>query len=129
MGLFRRQRKPFTAVVMACWLFALFVSVAHACGFDADQSDATRAMTMSSNGGGTENAPPGCDKFCADDLPVLAKIKSVQYQSSAQVLFISPLSVAPARVANSRAAMPLRSAHPPAPVVASLNIRFVRLAL
>src|SRR5215468_10696575 len=98
MGLFRRQRKPFAAVVMACWLFALFVSVAHACGFDADQSDATRAMTMSSNGGSTENAPPGCDRFCADDLPVLAKIKSVQDQSSAQVLFISPLSVAPPRM-------------------------------
>ena len=127
MGLFRRQRKPFTAVVMACWLFALFVSVAHACGFDADQSDATRAMTMSSNGGGTENAPPGCDKFCADDLPVLAKIKSVQDQSSAQALLIFPLSVAPALVGNSRAAIPLRSAHPPEAV--SLNIRFVRLAL
>lgn len=127
MRRFRRQRKPFAAVVVACWLSALFVSVAHACSFDPDQSDATRAMTMSSDGGGTDNAPPGCDKFCADDLPVLAKVKAVQDQSSAQALLISPLSVAPALVGNSRAATPLRSARPPATV--SLNIRFVRLVL
>ena len=109
------------------WLFALFVSVAHAYGFDADKSDATRAMTMSSSGGSTENAPPGCDKFCADDLPVLTKIKSVQDQPSAQALPVSPLSIPPALTSTPPAGTPLWSAQPSPGV--SLNIRFVRFVL
>jgi hypothetical protein len=63
----RRQQQRLAAMVMACWLFALLVSVAHACGFDASPSEMTHAeaMTVSGHGDADESTPSGCQQFCA----------------------------------------------------------------
>lgn len=129
MHFHRRQRKPLAAMVIGCWLFALFVSVANACGFNADLAQTARAeaMAMSGQPDTDESGSPACKQFCADDLPVLAKIKLVQDQASAQALPVSPLSVAPVLAGGLNAVPPLRSRQPPPGI--ALNIRFVRLAL
>ena len=125
----RRYRKPLAALVTACWLFALAVSVVHACGLDADfgQAPQPAAMTMSGQGDADDNTSPGCARFCADDFPLLAKVKLVQDQSGTQPLLISLLSVAPMPTSQATVASLSRSPDPP-PVVA-LNTRFIRLAL
>jgi hypothetical protein len=110
-------------------LFALAVSVIHACGLDADFGEVPRAeaMTMSGQDGADDSTPPGCDQFCADNFPLLAKLKLVQDQSGAQPLLISLSSVAPMPTSEATVASLSRSPDPP-PVVA-VNIRFLRLAL
>ena len=113
---------------MLCWLFALGVSIAHACGLDAYLSDANKvdAMAMSGQGDGDET-PPGCQRFCADDVPVLPKIKLVQDQASAQPLLISLRSIEPLVAGAPPTIFPWRAPQPPPGIAAS--IRFVRLAL
>jgi hypothetical protein len=125
----RRYRKPIAAVVTACWLFALAASVVHACGLDANlgQASLAQTMNMSGPGGDDDTAPPGCDQFCADDFPLLAKLKLVQDQSGTQPLLISLSSVEPMPTSEATVASLSRSPDPP-PVVA-VNIRFLRLAL
>jgi len=124
----RRYRKPLAAVAMACWMFALAVSVIHACGLDADLGQAPRAEAMTMNGqGDTGSTSSGCDQFCADDFPLLAKLKLVQDQASAQPLLVSLPSVAPMPTSQATVAFLSRSPDPP-PVVA-VNTRFIRLAL
>jgi hypothetical protein len=72
---YKRQQKAITPFILAFWLFALFVSVAHACGLNEDLS---RAAKPKPHIGSEDRASPACDKFCPDDLPILAKVKAVQ---------------------------------------------------
>ena len=123
-----RHRRPLAAAALACWLFALGVSIAHACGLDAYLGDANEIQSMAMSGqGGDESSPPGCPRFCADDVPVLAKIKLVQDQAGAQPLLVSldsiqpPVTAVPPPVSRSRAPQP--------PPGIAVTIRFVRLAL
>ena len=124
-----RYRKPLSAVIAACWLFALVVSVVHACGLDADLGYASQAMamTMSGPGGADDGAPPGCAQFCAENLPLVAKLKLVQDQPSAQPMLNSSLAVEPLLTVVTPVASLLRSTDPP-PAIA-VYTRFVRLAL
>lgn len=128
MGVFtRRRRKVLTPLVLASWLFAIAVSVAHACIVDDGLGQAGQSMSVSMNShdGSDDGASPACQKFCSDDHPLLAKLKAVQDPPTGQAL------LAPALVGESFqiAAPPVPSLlpSPRAPPGTSLNIRFARL--
>lgn len=130
MGLFyKRRRRSIALVILASWLFAIFASVANACGVDENltHSVAGHAAQVGGHDRSGHGASPACDKFCADDLAVLAKVKAVADPPAGEAL------VAPAVVGQAFpiAAAPVFSAVPatgPLPPLA-VNIRFVRLAL
>lgn len=123
----RRQRKTLAAMVVACWLFTLFVGVAHACGLDGDLGHTSPIEAMTKNGHADDGTPPACNQFCANDLPILAKIKLVQDQSSAQSLIISLLAVEPIITSGFPVASLFPSPDPPPGI--AVNTHFVRLAL
>lgn len=123
------QRKILTSVTLGCWVFALFVGVVHACGLDEALGHSQQMVSASidSHGQGDDDAGTGCERFCADNLPVLAKLQMVQDQPGGQAL-ISPLRVGEPLFARMTAATSrLDRPHPPPGI--ALNIRFVRLAL
>jgi hypothetical protein len=103
----------------------------HACGFDTSfGNDANRVapMSMSGNDEPEEHTPPGCSQFCADNLPVLAKIKQIEDQFSPQALpVVALLSITPSLTGALPAATPPGTSRPRGRI--SLNIRFVRLSL
>ena len=125
----KRQRKVIAPLVLAFWLFALFVSVAHACGIDEDFGHAglNKTVNVSEHDGWNDGASPSCDQFCADDFPVLAKLKAVQDPPTGQPL------IGPSFVGESfqTTVVPIPSLLPspdPPPGIA-VYIRFARLAL
>lgn len=122
------QRKVLTSVTLGCWLFALFVGVAHACGLDAALSPLHHAVTVSvgSQDQGDEDALLGCEQFCADDLPVVAKLQLVQDHPGGHALPLPSLGE-PLIIRVAWAPSLARRLDPP-PDIAP-NIRFVRLAL
>jgi hypothetical protein len=125
----KRQRKALAPLVLALWLFALFVSVAHACGLDEhlSQMGQSEAAKVGGHDGSDDSASPTCDKFCSDDLPLLAKLKAVQDPPTGQALmgppFVGELFQTPA------AAVPSLLPSPGPPPGIAVYIRFVRLAL
>ena len=130
MGVFgKRRRKAFTPFILAFWLFAIYVSVVHACGLDENIGDASQGMaaTMSSHDGSDDGASPACEKFCSDDFPVLAKVKAVQDPPTGQPLLVSALVGDSFRIAAAPVPSLLTSPDPPPGI--AVNIRFVRLAL
>ena len=128
-GIFRRQRKRLALVVLATWLFGLFVGIAHACGLDGAMAmpESAPAGQMSADDSSTGRAPPGCEQFCNDDLPLVAKVQGVQDPPTGHTLLVaSPhdAGLAPVLAPASAAAM---TAQPPR--VAPPPLRFVRLTL
>ena len=124
----KRQRKVIAPLVLALWLFALFVSVAHACGLDEQlshvgQSEAAKVGHDKSDDG----ASPACDKFCSDDLLVLAKLKAVQDPPAGQALLGLPF--VGESFQTTVAAVPSLPPSPDPPPGIAVYIRFVRLAL
>ena len=122
------QRKVVASLALGGWLFAFFVGVAHACGLDAGLGAAHHAVTVSAVGQNPcdGDALPGCKQFCADDLPVLAKLQSIQDQPGGSAL-LPPSSGEPLLVRVAWVHSPLHRLYPP-PDIAP-NTRFVRLAL
>src|SRR6266581_2762812 len=90
----KRQRKAVTPFILALWLFAIFVSVAHACGLDEDRGSAARseAASVGGHGGSGDGASHACEKFCSDDVPVLAKLKAVQDPPTGQAVMVPPVA-------------------------------------
>jgi hypothetical protein len=131
MVVFRKRRRKFiTPFILGLWLFAIFVSVAHACGLDEDLEHAGLNVTANVSGhdGSDDGGSPSCDKFCADDFPLLAKLKVVQDPPTGQALLVPTLV---GESFQTAAAAPVPSLLPsldPPPGIA-VNIRFVRLAL
>lgn len=130
MGIFCKARRRAAArVALALWIFALGVSIAHACGLgDAfDRAGMGRAAAASSYHAPDEGTLPECDRFCTDDTPLLTKLKSVEDPPTG----IGPLITAPAPHRFWRA--PAKSVSlvtgPDAPAGIAVNTRFVRLAL
>jgi hypothetical protein len=125
----KRRRKLITPFVLALWLFAIFVGVAHACGLDEDLGDSGLGKTVNVSGhdGSVGGASPCCDRLCADDFPVLAKLQAVQDPPTGQAV------LAPAVIGESfqtaAAPVPSRLPSPDPPPGIAVNIRFVRLAL
>jgi len=124
----KRRRKDIAPFILAFWLFSLFVSVAHACGLDDnfDHNAPTEAAKIGGHGL-DEGASPGCEKFCSDDLPLLAKLRAVQDSPTGEVLTLAPFAANPFQVAVAPARSLLTSPDPPPGI--AVNIRFVRLAL
>jgi hypothetical protein len=123
-----RHRKALASMILGAWLFGLFVGIAHACGWDgvtAMQHDAVAARTADQPS--PDGVPPGCEKFCNDDLPLVAKVQSVQDSPGGHPLVLaghqeSGLAPIPLPVVR-----PVVVAHPPPDV--SVSIRFLRLTL
>jgi hypothetical protein len=125
----KRQRKAIAPLVLAFWLFALFVSVAHACGLDEQFSHVgqSEAAKVAGHDTSDDGASPACDKFCSDDLPVLAKLKAVQDPPTGQALMGPPFVGESFQTTVAAVASLLLSPDPPLGI--AVYIRFVRLAL
>ena len=124
----QRQRKTLAAIVVGYWLFAFFVGVAHACGIDEVLGEShALAVTVTDSQGRDDDAAPGCHQFCADDLPMLAKLKTVQDAPTVQAFLVQALWVEPLLTGAAPIASLPHSPDPPPGI--DINIRFVRLAL
>jgi len=124
----KRRREDIAPFILALWLFSLFVSVAQACGLDDNFDHAARSEAAKIGGHGLdEGASPACEKFCSDDLPLLAKLRAVQDSPTGQALTLAPVAVNPFQVAKAPVPSPLSGPDPPPGI--AVNIRFVRLAL
>ena len=82
---------------------------------------------MTSSHGPDGSASPGCRQFCADDLPVLAKIKGIQDQPTGQPILLSTYLDVPLPIRVKPTARRLQSPDPPSGI--AINIRFARLTL
>jgi hypothetical protein len=130
MALFNaHQRKVLTSVTLGCWLFAFVVGIVHACGLDGERgrSQQVVAASIDSQRPGDGDVHSGCEQFCADNLPVLAKLQSVQDQPGGQALLLPPFVGEPLLARMASVPSPLRRPHSPPDI--ALNTRFVRLAL
>jgi hypothetical protein len=130
MAVFNKsRRKAIAPVVLGVWIFALMTSIAHACGL-LDQLEHVGVQNpvtaVAAHESPDDESLPACDKFCADDIPLLSKLKSVEDSPAASVALVVPLG------SSFRLPVPARSspavAGPDPPVIA-INTRFVRLAL
>jgi hypothetical protein len=112
-----------------CRRISLSTSVVHACGLDGElgHSQQVVAASIDSQRQGDDDAHPGCEQFCADNLPVLAKLQSVQDQPGGQALLLTPFVGEPLLARMASVPSPLHRPHPPLGI--ALNTRFVRLAL
>ncbi len=127
--LLNRHRKCLTSGVLGMWVFALFVGIANACGWDGVTAMAHQPTAPLHAEGATVNhdMTPGCEHFCSIDLPLFSVLKLVQDQPAAQPLVLATredLGLRSISAPNLRLA---RNAHPPPGVPFSL--RFVRLTL
>ena len=125
----KRRQRVFAPFILAFWVFALVVSVAHACGLDDDLGYAAESAAAKVGGhdGSDDGAFPACDKFCSDDLAVLAKLKAVQDPPTGQV-FVVPHIVS-GSFQTTVAPVPSLLPSPDPPPGIAVNIRFARLAL
>ena len=125
----KRRQKAIAPLILALWLFALIVSVAHACGLDDDLGYAagSKAAMVGGHDGTEDGAFPACDKFCSDELAVLAKLKAVQDPPTGQA-FVVPHIVG-GSFQTTVAPVPAMLPSPEPPPGIAVNIRFVRLAL
>ena len=124
----RSRRKAMTPFVLALWLFALAASIAHACGLDDALGRASLGEQVSvGHQAPGDGASPACDKFCADDTPLLKTLKAVE-DSPAGVALLVPASESGAPVVAYPRTIEVRSGSNPPPDLA-INTRFVRLAL
>jgi len=123
------RRKVLALVTLGCWLFALFVGVAHACGVDQKLSHPHSSMRASTAAPAysDEHTVPGCERFCADNVPVLAKLQSANDQPCIQALLLPAFLSQPALLPAALASAALRRQDPPPRI--ALNTLFVRLAL
>jgi hypothetical protein len=124
------QRKVLTSVTLGCWLFAFFVGVVHACVLNGELGHSQQVVSISIDSQGLDDhdAHPGCEQFCAENVPVLAQASSVAGQSGEQALLPSPPRWCVSRwVSTASPAVAMHRPHPPPGV--ALNTRFVRLAL
>jgi hypothetical protein len=125
----KRRRKAIAPFVLAFWLFAIFVSVAHACGLDENlgQVGGSEVAKLGGHDGSNDGSLPSCDKFCAGDFPVLAKLKAVQDPPTGQALMAPAIAGESFQIAATPVPSLLPSPDPPPGI--AVNIRFVRLAL
>jgi hypothetical protein len=130
MVIFSKSRRRATApFVLALWMFALLASMAHACGL-GEALDGATWSEAAAVGWGTpsgDDTLPACDQFCADDIPILAKLTAVEDGPAGSTLLpAAPIAYTlrlPDRASSSVVARP-----EPAPDPA-INTRYVRLAL
>jgi len=131
MGIFNKSRRRAIApFVLGLWVLALATSMAHACGL-VEQFEhaglASPVSTAAAHQAPGEETLPACEQFCADDIPLLSKLKSVEDSPAASAVLV------PALASRVWLPAPLRSssavAGPAPPPGIAVNTRFVRLAL
>jgi hypothetical protein len=109
-------------------MLALSASIAHACGvLDALNHVDRPAPSAIHAGHAGDDSSPACEQFCADDFPVLSKLKVLEDGPASQKAIAAVPGLLPAAADSSRAEPPPRGILPP-PALA-VNTRFVRLAL
>ena len=125
---FRRHRRAFATLCLGAWLFALGIGMAYACGWDA----AAHAMGSVATGYSAthddgDDAPPGCDDVCKDQLTVVTKVQAVEDLPSGDGALAPPSEAASPHAARL---LPVRAWFDPEPPPAvSISIRFLRLHL
>ena len=129
MSIFTRSRRRATApLALALWLFALAMSIAHACGVVDQLEHAGIAKAVSAVAAHREPSDetlPACDQFCADDTPLLSKLKAVEDSPAVSVVAYLRSGVGLLSRPLSSSAL-AESSQPP---VIAVNTRFARLAL
>ena len=131
MAVFNKsRRKAIAPVVLGVWIFALMTSIAHACGL-LDQLERVGIQNpipaVAAHESPGDETLPACDKFCADDIPLLTKLKAVEDSPTGSALVIAA-PIAPAIwLASAESTSVVHGPDPP-PAIA-VNTRFVRLAL
>ena len=114
---FRQQCKTITGVALGVWLFALFVGIAHACGWVEPSIAPVHAVAANaSQHSSDEGAPVGCEQFCKSDIPVVTKLPPLGDQPDAQPLIVavnnvrvvlaSPLALRLGQAAHSTSDVP-----------------------
>ncbi len=84
-----RQRRTIIGVALAMWLFALFVGIAHACGWvERGPAPAHAAAANSSEHRTDGGTPVGCEQFCKTDLPLVSKLPFIGDQPDGQPLIV-----------------------------------------
>ena len=130
MAVFNKsRRKAIAPVVLGVWIFALMTSIAHACGL-LDQLEHVGVQNpvaaLAAHESPGDESLPACDKFCADDIPLLAKLKSVEDSPAASAALVVPLGSSVRLPVAARSSPAVAGPDPPA---IAINTRFVRLAL
>lgn len=123
------QRKVVASVALGCWLFAFLVGVVYACGPDEALGYSQQVVMASSENQaeGDEDAVPGCERFCSENMPVLAKLQAVQDQPEGQTLLFARFSGGSLLPPIASTPSTVHRLYPPPGI--ALNTRFVRLAL
>ncbi len=118
-------------LVLAAWLFAMFVGISHACSLQAMGSAHVtamdlRGMDVDAMPAGDECPSANCLQFCADDTPVLTKLHLVPGEpAGSAVPTATAMAVVPHTAAPAIAVAELP--HPPPDV--PLLLRSLRFAL
>ena len=129
MSWLRRKRTGLAALCFAVWFFSFAVGAAHACGvLPVDHEHAAVSFALRASAEPTDsNGDAACVKFCADDVPLVAKLTAVQDQPSGQALLLPALLSKPLLTGVAPVASLSHRPRPPPGI--ALNTRFVRLAL
>jgi hypothetical protein len=126
----RRQREAVTTWMLGAWLFAFALGVAHACTIDGHVPSGTVLAGAASVAEFPADAPmsPNCEKFCADDIPVLSKIDPAP--DAVAIFVVIPLALrshpAGAPAIDFAATVTRHAALPPG---VPLRLRLLRLTL
>ena len=127
MSIFAKSnRRAIAPFVLTLWLFALLVSIAQACGLGDHLELASTASTSLHPNSGDETSP-ACIQFCADDHPVVTKLKALEESPGGSAPFI--LAPMPDRRLLASVRWTLTVIVPDPPPGIAVNTRFVRLAL
>jgi hypothetical protein len=127
--LLHRHRTFVASIVLGLWMFALFVGIANACGWDGVTAvpNQSTVATLAADDAVDHGMATDCDEFCSNDVPLLSVLQLVQEQPAGQPLVIAthhdlgflPISAPALRLA--------RTAHPSLGVPFSLRIVRLRL--
>ena len=121
------RRRRFASLMLGTWVFALFVGIANAClPGEGPQGHSAMHATAAAYHDADESVPPDCAQFCNEDLPLVAKLKTVHDQSAVQPLLVALFEV-PVVAERSLRVDPALLAHPPPGV--PVYLRSLRLAL
>lgn len=123
----RRRRGLLASAVLLTWVFALFVGIAQACGWDEISGTPPGAVAERSGVPiGDHGIPPGCAQFCDSDIPLVSAPQGQDPPSGLPPPFgVHPaLGLAPIAAPAFRTAP---TAHPAAGV--PVSIRYLRLTL
>lgn len=127
MALISAHGKVLASVTLGCSLFAFFVGVAYACGLGGGLYPSRQVLSDSTDMPCQSANAAGYGQLCAENLPMVAKLQLVRHQPGGQALLLSASLGEPLLSRDTPAPSPLQRPHPPSG--ASLNTRYVRLAL